>query len=159
MTAIAPNAKVVKHKTKENISLSNKICSALQITNFLQDIKIDKTKGRVYLPLDIMKKHSIQMHAFEEQYVFDNKRHDDFDNFLNEMVLYNRTLYDEGEKLVHNLKKRPAILIQVFVDSGRKILDKIEKNKHKILVDKPKTNKLEKFLIIAKAIVKISIYR
>ena len=57
------------------------------------------------------------------------------------MVLYNRTLYDEGEKLVHNLEKRPAILIQVFVDSGRKILDKIEKNKHKILVNKPKTNK------------------
>ena len=106
-----------------------------------------------------MKKHSIEINAFEEKYVFDNKRHDDFDIFLNEMVLYNRTLYDEGEKLVHNLKKRPAILIQVFVDSGRKILDKIEKNKHKILVDKPKTNKLEKFLIIAKAIVKISIYR
>ena len=150
---------ILGYKTKENISLSNKICSALQITNFLQDIKIDKKKGRVYLPLDIMKKHSIEINAFEEKYVFDNKRHDDFDNFLNEMVLYNRTLYDEGEKLVHNLKKRPAILIQVFVDSGRKILDKIEKNKHKILVDKPKTNKLEKFLIIAKAIVKISIYR
>ena len=82
-----------------------------------------------------------------------------FDNFLKEMVLYNRTLYDDGEKLVNNLKKRQAILIQVFVDSGRKILDKIERNKHKILVDRPKTNKLEKIFIIAKAIVKISILR
>ena len=150
---------ILGYKTIENINLSNKICSALQITNFLQDIKKDKKKGRVYLPLDIMKKHSIKIHAFEENYVFDNKKYDDFDNFLKEMVLYNRTLYDEGEKLVHNLNKRSAILIQVFVDSGRKILDKIEKNKHKILVDKPKTNKLEKIFIIAKAIVKISIHK
>ena len=150
---------ILGYKTIENINLSNKICSALQITNFLQDIKKDKKKGRVYLPLDIMKKHSIKIHAFEENYVFDNKKYDDFDNFLKEMVLYNRTLYDEGEKLVHNLNKRSAILIQVFVDSGRKILDKIEKNKHKILIDKPKTNKLEKIFIIAKAIVKISIHK
>ena len=150
---------ILGYKSKKNISLSNKICSALQITNFLQDIKTDKKKGRVYLPLDIMKKHSLEIHDFEEKYVFDNKRYRDFDNFLNEMVLYNRTLYDEGEKLVHNLKKRQAILIQVFVDSGRIILDKIERNKHKILVDRPKTNKLEKIFIIAKAIVKISILK
>jgi phytoene/squalene synthetase len=106
-----------------------------------------------------MKKHSIGIDSFEEKYVFDNKSFHDFDNFLKEMVLYNRTLYDDGEKLVHNLKKRQAILIQVFVDSGRNILDKIERNKHKILVDKPKTNKLEKIFIIAKAIVKISILK
>ncbi|SVD95398.1 uncharacterized protein METZ01_LOCUS448252, partial [marine metagenome] len=150
---------ILGYKSKKNISLSNKICSALQITNFLQDIKTDKKKGRVYLPLDIMKKHSLEIHDFEEKYVFDNKRYRDFDNFLNEMVLYNRTLYDEGEKLVHNLKKRQAILIQVFVDSGRIILDKIERNKHKILVNRPKTNNLEKIFIIAKAIVKISILK
>ena len=150
---------ILGYKNKKNISLSNKICSALQITNFLQDIKIDKKKGRVYLPLDIMKKHSIEIDAFEEKYAFDNKRYHDFDNLLKEMVLYNRKLYDDGEKLVNNLKKRQAILIQVFVDSGRKILDKIERNKHKILVDRPKTNKLEKIFIIAKAIVKISILR
>ena len=150
---------ILGYKSKKNISLSNKICSALQITNFLQDIKKDKKKGRVYLPLDIMKKHSLEIHDFEEKYVFDNKRYRDFDNFLNEMVLYNRTLYDEGEKLVHNLKKRQAILIQVFVDSGRIILDKIERNKHKILVNRPKTNNLEKIFIIAKAIVKISILK
>tara|TARA_B100001245_G_scaffold218698_1_gene188029 strand:+ start:552 stop:1451 length:900 start_codon:yes stop_codon:yes gene_type:complete len=150
---------ILGYKSKKNINLSNKICSALQITNFLQDIKKDKKKGRVYLPLDIMKKHSIEIDAFEEKYVFDNKRYKNFDNFLKEMVLYNRTLYDDGEKLVNNLKKRQAILIQVFVDSGRKILDKIERNKHKILVDRPKTNKLEKNFIIAKAIVKISILR
>ena len=150
---------ILGYKSKKNISLSNKICSALQITNFRQDIKTDKKKGRVYLPLDIMKKHSLEIHDFEEKYVFDNKRYRDFDNFLNEMVLYNRTLYDEGEKLVHNLKKRQAILIQVFVDSGRIILDKIERNKHKILVNRPKTNNLEKIFIIAKAIVKISILK
>lgn len=36
----------------EAITASNAICSALQITNFLQDLAIDRQRGREYLPLD-----------------------------------------------------------------------------------------------------------
>lgn len=32
------------------IACSNDICSALQITNFLQDIRVDEQRGRTYLP-------------------------------------------------------------------------------------------------------------
>ncbi|PJA98499.1 MAG: squalene synthase HpnC, partial [Ignavibacteriales bacterium CG_4_9_14_3_um_filter_30_11] len=35
---------------------SDNICTALQLTNFIQDIEIDYKKGRIYLPQDEMKK-------------------------------------------------------------------------------------------------------
>ena len=40
-----------RHLPDEAIRASNHVCTALQITNFLQDISIDLAKGRNYLPL------------------------------------------------------------------------------------------------------------
>ncbi len=37
----------------ESVECSNCVCSALQITNFLQDMAIDRGRGRSYLPDDI----------------------------------------------------------------------------------------------------------
>lgn len=37
--------------SNDSISFSNDVCTALQITNFLQDIGIDRQRGRSYLPL------------------------------------------------------------------------------------------------------------
>lgn len=36
--------------SNESISFSNDVCTALQITNFLQDLDIDLRRGRTYLP-------------------------------------------------------------------------------------------------------------
>ena len=36
---------------------SDAICTALQLTNFWQDLKIDFDRGRVYLPEDEMRAH------------------------------------------------------------------------------------------------------
>lgn len=37
--------------------LSDRICTALQLINFLQDVAIDWSRGRVYLPLDTLARH------------------------------------------------------------------------------------------------------
>jgi squalene synthase HpnC len=40
-----------------NRVLSDRICSALQLINFLQDAAIDAARGRIYLPLDALSRH------------------------------------------------------------------------------------------------------
>ncbi len=40
--------------TTEHLAWSDRICTALQLINFLQDIEVDLAKGRVYLPQDEM---------------------------------------------------------------------------------------------------------
>jgi squalene synthase HpnC len=39
--------------------LSDRICSALQLVNFLQDASIDWHRGRLYLPLDTLQRHGL----------------------------------------------------------------------------------------------------
>lgn len=40
------------HRAQELFALSDNICTALQLTNFWQDVRIDLERDRVYLPLD-----------------------------------------------------------------------------------------------------------
>ena len=40
------------HRDPETFALSDNICTALQLTNFWQDVRIDLERDRVYLPLD-----------------------------------------------------------------------------------------------------------
>jgi phytoene synthase len=40
------------HRDAEIFALSDNICTALQLTNFWQDVRIDLERDRVYLPLD-----------------------------------------------------------------------------------------------------------
>jgi squalene synthase HpnC len=42
-----------------NRALSDQICTALQLINFLQDAAIDARRGRVYLPLDALAQHGL----------------------------------------------------------------------------------------------------
>ncbi len=45
--------------------LSDRICSALQLINFLQDAAIDWRRGRLYLPLDALARHGLTEAAIE----------------------------------------------------------------------------------------------
>ncbi len=42
------------HREPEVFALSDNICTALQLTNFWQDVRIDLERDRVYLPIDDM---------------------------------------------------------------------------------------------------------
>ncbi len=45
--------------TQENERRSDAICTALQLTNFWQDISVDARKGRIYLPLELLARHGV----------------------------------------------------------------------------------------------------
>ncbi len=46
-------------ETKKNFRLSDATCSALQLANFWQDVRVDFAKGRVYLPQDDMRRFGV----------------------------------------------------------------------------------------------------
>ncbi|MFN7644569.1 MAG: squalene synthase HpnC [Burkholderiales bacterium] len=45
------------HLDDATCAASDRICSALQLINFLQDVAIDWSRGRLYLPLDALTRH------------------------------------------------------------------------------------------------------
>ena len=145
---------ILGYKDKKLVKLSNYICSGLQITNFLQDIIKDKKIGRVYMPIEIMTKNNISKDIFENKFEFDEISKRKFNRFLDEMININKNLYNSGKCLPRLLRKKDAILIQIFLDSGEKVLKKIKTYSYKSLHNKPKTNRLDKIYIIINSIIK-----
>ena len=145
---------IMGYQNKSLILLSNEICSALQITNFLQDLVEDKKIDRCYVPQDLIKKYGLTDEIFNENYKFDYKSSDALKKILKEMIRFNRELYIKGKELTQVLRLKDKIIIQIFLSSGEKILNKIENNGLSILSKKPKTNKFEKLGIIILSIIK-----
>ena len=151
--------RILGYTENSNITFSNKICTGLQITNFIQDIKVDHYKNRTYIPQNLLKKHNLDFSSINKVTKNDINFLSKFDNLLADLIQENQQLYDEGRILIKNLSKKHAIIINIFILSGQTILNKIRNQKSNILFKKPRTNKLEKLYIIIKATVSVLLKR
>ena len=151
--------RILGYTENSNIKFSNKICTGLQITNFIQDIKVDHYKNRTYIPQNLLKKHNLDFSSINKVTKNNINFLSKFDNLLEDLIQENQRLYDEGRILIKNLSKKHAIIINIFILSGQTILNKIRNQKSNILFKKPRTNKLEKLYIIIKATVSVLLKR
>jgi len=125
---------------------SDKICTALQLTNFWQDAAIDYKKGRIYFPQDEMQKFGVVEKMFE--FKENNLK-------LKSLLKYNvdrtRQLFSEGKKLSAFLSGRLKYEIKWTVLGGEKILEKIETNGYNILLNRPKLDKKDFIALLLKS--------
>ncbi len=106
----------------ENCELSDRICSALQLINFWQDLDIDyATKNRIYLPQDEMQRFGVT-----EDHLKQRRCDRAFQDLLRFQVERARRLMFDGAPLVRNLEGRLRLEIAVTVQGGLRILEKLE---------------------------------
>lgn len=116
-------------KNEESNHYSDKICTALQITNFLQDIKPDYEKGRIYIPTDEMQTFKVTKKMFEE-----GKMNPDLGRLIEFNVTRTQMLFDEGRNLIKFLKGRLKYEIKWTILGGEAILEKIRKNDYNVFI-------------------------
>jgi len=138
-----------KKNNEENLLLSDKICTALQITNFLQDVKLDLKKDRIYFPLDDFKKNN-----YSEENFFNKIMNKNFINIITNQIEKTENLFNEGEKLLRNLNGKLKFEIALTIIGGKYILNKVKKHKQKIFEKRPKLKFIDKLIIIFIAIRK-----
>jgi squalene synthase HpnC len=99
---------------------SDRICTALQLINFWQDVAIDYTKGRIYLPLDDMRRFAVT----EAQL---GRREADaaFRALMRHEVERTRRLLHDGAALGQRLGGRIGLEIRMVVAGGDTILHKL----------------------------------
>ncbi|MBN17928.1 MAG: squalene synthase HpnC [Chloroflexi bacterium] len=128
--------------------LSDSICTALQLTNFLQGIKYDYNLGRIYIPKEDMQ----IFNCTEEDLVNPNI----IPNFIKLMEFQtNRayTLFKKGEGLFPLITRRFRIDLRLFSFGGVKILNKIKSNGYDVINNQIKLSKKDKLSLIFKAII------
>ncbi len=137
----------IRHdKAKE---YSDAICTALQLTNFYQDVSVDYKKGRIYLPIKEMQKFDVDESSFLE------KQNDlNFKNLLTFQVNRNYELFEKGKNLLPLLPKRLRFQITLTILGGEEILHKIRKIDYDVLNIRPKLSKIDYVKLLMKAILK-----
>jgi squalene synthase HpnC len=122
---------------------SDAICSALQLTNFWQDVEIDWRKGRLYLPGEALRKHGVS-----EEDIRDGRMHDGLRALMREMTGRTRTLFEEGKPLLGSLRGRLALELRSVWLGGNRILDKIDRADSDVFAKRPTLSRLD-FLLAA----------
>ena len=129
-------------------ALSDSICTALQLTNFYQDVNIDIDKNRIYVPMDDFAKYEIT----ENQYL--NGQYDEkFSSLMKYQVDRAERLFIEGEQLIPHL---PGLLRQEIkwtVLGGMKILERIREHNYDTFSNRPELNKTDMLKLIFKSFI------
>ncbi len=100
---------------------SDAICTALQLTNFWQDVKSDWARGRIYLPREEM-----QAHGADETALVGDRLTPEWREAIASAVSRTRALFDDGRPLCDRLRGRLRYEIRMTWLGGTRILDRIE---------------------------------
>ena len=147
----APVGRLLLHlfdkNTPQNCELSDRICSALQIINFWQDIDIDFQKDRIYLPQDEMAGFGVN-----EAQIAQRRCDRAFQDLLRFQVDRARRMMLEGAPLVRQLQGRLRLEISVTVQGGLRILEKLERADYDVFRHRPVHRWFDWPLLLLKAL-------
>jgi squalene synthase HpnC len=122
----APVGELVLHvfgvATAERILLSDRICAGLQVTEHLQDLAEDHTRGRVYVP-----REDLARFGCSEDDVAAPRPSASYRALIAFEAQRARSLLDEGAPLARTLPLRPRIAVAGFVAGGRSALDALDR--------------------------------
>ena len=139
--------RLFRQDSTENLQRSDCICSALQLINFWQDVRIDfETRNRVYLPQDDMHDHGV-----DEAHLREQRCDAAFRELMRFQVERARRLMLEGKPLVDRLKGRLRLEIGVTVQGGLRILEKLERAGYDMFRHRPVLSALDWPLLFLRA--------
>jgi len=126
--------------------LSDFTCTALQLANFWQDITLDYEKGRIYLPLEDLRKYKVA-----EADIANRRNSPQFREMMRFEVSRAREWFKRGLPLVDEVSRELAIDIELFTRGGQEILNAIERQDYAVLGRRPAISKMRKLALVASA--------
>jgi squalene synthase HpnC len=129
--------------TERKLALSDSICTALQLTNFWQDIAEDWAKDRIYMPLEDMARFG---------YTESDLANGVVDSRFRELVKFqvDRTygLFRQGAPLIQEATRQLRFELALTVHGGQRILRRIEGASYDVLRSRPTLSGIDKVTIL-----------
>ena len=136
-----------KRTNESDLSRSDSICTALQLTNFWQDVSIDYAKGRIYLPQDEMRQFGVA-----EAHIAEQRCDAAWQSLMKFQIERARSMLLEGQPLGRELPGRVGLEIRATLQGGLRILEKIERAGCDVFRRRPVLKALDWPLLLAKAV-------
>ena len=115
-----------------NLAASDAICTGLQLANFWQDIAIDWTKNRVYLPQEDLLRFGV-----DEAQIRDGRVDSNWQALLAFEVARARMLLEGGRPLTRALPWRLGLELSAIISGGLRILARIDAVEGDVFAHRP----------------------
>ncbi len=137
---------VCGYRDAERQQLSDCTCTALQLANFWQDVSVDWQKGRIYLPLEDMRRFGVSEREIAERHPTPELL-----RLMKFEVERAREWFERGLPLAGRVDRELAIDIELFSRGGQEILSAIERQGFDVLRQRPAISKPRKLWLVARA--------
>lgn len=126
-------------------TLSDNICTALQLTNFWQDVSVDLEKDRIYFPQDEMAQFGVAESDLRARHFNQN-----YAALIKYQVGRTRELFARGRQLPELVRGRLRYELRLTWLGGMRILERIELFKYDTLTVRPKLTTCDKLRLLLK---------
>jgi squalene synthase HpnC len=137
---------VCGYKEEPLALLSDKVCTALQLANFWQDVVEDAERGRRYIPAESMIRFGVDEGQIEGR-VFTPE----FRAMIQSLVVRTREMLREGGTISAHVDRELAVTLDLFRKGGDAILDGITLENFDVLRGRPVVSKTKKLSLLAGA--------
>jgi squalene synthase HpnC len=134
------------YSDQERQVLSDYTCTALQLANFWQDVSADFAKGRIYLPLEDLRRFGVS-----EDVIRAEENTAAFRDLMKFEVERAAEWFAQGLPLIAKVEPELAIEIELFSRGGHEILKAIERQHYAVLGKRPSISKTRKLALVVRA--------
>jgi squalene synthase HpnC len=120
----------------ERFAMSDATCTALQLANFWQDVRVDWSKDRVYIPQQDMRRFGVSDETIAAEIATE-----EFRALMRHEVEYARELFEQGLPLIGKVHRELALDLDLFSRGGLAILRAIELQNFDVLKARPSISK------------------
>ncbi|MCI5071614.1 squalene synthase HpnC [bacterium] len=115
---------------------SDALCTALQLSNFWQDISVDAQRQRFYLPQDMLKHYQCT-----EQQVVEGQFNQGLKALVQDLCDKTQDYFDQAQGLAQQLQFPLSLEVALTSQGGQEILKKIKAQDYNTVNTRPKLNK------------------
>lgn len=137
-----PIGRIVLHilgcANDSNCKLSDAICTALQLTNFWQDLSVDIQRNRHYIPNEDCRRFGVTNEDLRADGGTGKVR-----QLLKYQVERTKKLFLEGKPLIQSINKNFAFELKMTLYGGMRVLEKIEIMQYETRRRRPTLSKLD----------------
>jgi squalene synthase HpnC len=136
------------YRDEERALLSDRVCTALQLANFWQDVVEDFDRGRRYLPGEEMRRFGVA-----DEQIAERKFTPEFKAMMESLVVYARTMLRAGGAIGGTVDRELALTLDLFRKGGEAALDGIEAQGYDVLKRRPSVSRATKLKLLGGALV------
>ncbi|HMC83016.1 MAG TPA: squalene synthase HpnC [Candidatus Polarisedimenticolia bacterium] len=122
------------HRDESLFGLSDSLCTALQLTNFWQDLAVDAKRGRIYVPLDEMARHGLPEASLASGEAPGSAG---FLPLMEDMARRTRELFEDARSLPHRIGGRLGFELRLTWLGGMRILEESRRIRFDVFRHRP----------------------